>query len=244
MQWDHFVGSSEIRPFRLQHYILPYLLLSCCTMTSPCLTSVVRSLFLFLVAISVVHAQRCGTSRRRPWRSLSCAEQDQFLNALLALKESGGYDDIATVHWQTGGAAHQRPEFLPWHRYYVWIFEQALQDVTNSCITVPYWDWEREGGSLDTLFMPTSFGSRNNGGCIPDGVAANWRAQAGNGGCLQRQFNRRFSFTRDVEVLSRITNSRNFAAFSVELEGAPHTSVHQFVGGTMTNNFSPSGKCA
>lgn len=203
--------------------------------------SLLSAVLLFLTPSFFCQAQQCGTSRRRPWRSLSCNEQDDFLNALQALKESGGYDDIATVHWQTGGAAHRRPEFLPWHRYYIWIFERALQEASGSCISLPYWDWERAGGSLDTIFTANSFGSRG-GGCISDGVASSWRSQGSSGGCLQRQFNNRISFTRDVEVLSRITNSRNFAAFSVELEGAPHASVHQYVGGSMSNNFSPSGK--
>lgn len=199
-------------------------------------------LVVFLLATSFCRAQRCGTSQRRPWRALSCAEQDQFLNAVLALKQSGVYDELAQVHWQTGSAAHQRPEFLPWHRYYIWIFEQQLQAVSNSCITIPYWDWEREGSSLDTILKASTFGSEDNGGCVADGIAADWQSQGSNGGCLQRAFDQRISLSSDVEVLSRITNSRDFAAFSVQLEGAPHSSVHQFIGGSMSNSFSSSGE--
>ncbi|CAB9505659.1 Hemocyanin, beta-C chain unit [Seminavis robusta] len=178
---------------------------------------------------------QCGVSRRRPWRSLSCGEQDQFLNALRALKASGVYDDIARVHWLTGGAAHNVPAFLPWHRYYLWVFEQQLQRASGTCVTVPFWDWERPD-SLETVFRGGTFGSQNGGGCVDSGVSQGWNSQVE--GCLRREFNRRWTFSRDVEVLSRITNSNNFASFSVELEGAPHASVHQFIGGQMRNTFS------
>src|SRR3954452_23363313 len=30
--------------------------------------------------------------------------------------------------------------FLPWHRMYLWGFEQQLQDISPS-VTLPYWDW-------------------------------------------------------------------------------------------------------
>ena len=189
------------------------------------------------LGLLVVQAQQCGTSRRRPWRSLTCAEQDEFLSAVQAMKADGVYDDIAVVHAQTGPLAHNVPAFLPWHRYYTWVFERELQRVSGSCLFVPYWDWERTG-SLATVLGPNSFGTENPG-CVTDGIASGWN---GDNGCLTRAFNQRFSFTRDVEVLSRITNSPNFADFSVELEGAPHTAVHQFVGGNMGSMASPYGK--
>jgi Common central domain of tyrosinase len=184
----------------------------------------------------VVQAQQCGTSRRRPWRSLSCAEQDTFLNAVMLLKDSGVYDDIAVVHASTGPAAHNVPAFLPWHRYYTWVFERELQRVTGSCITVPYWDWER-AGSIATVLGPNSFGSENPG-CVTDGIASGWND---NNGCLERAFRRQFSLSTGVEVLSRITNSPTFVDFSVLLEGAPHTAVHSFVGGSMASMSSPYG---
>lgn len=182
-------------------------------------------------------AQPCGTSRRSPWRSLSCTEQDEFLSAVVALKASGVYDDIAVVHASTGPAAHDVPAFLPWHRYYTWVFEQELQRVSGSCITVPYWDWER-AGSIETILGPNTFGSENPG-CVTDGIASGWN---GDNGCLDRQFNRQFAFSNDVEVLSRITNSPTFVDFSVLLEGAPHSAVHQYVGGNLASMASPYGK--
>jgi hypothetical protein len=153
----------------------------------------------------------------------------------MALKASGVYDDIAVVHARTGGAAHNVPAFLPWHRYYTWVFERELQRATGSCITVPYWDWER---SLESVLGPNTFGSEN-AGCVTDGIASGWN---GDNGCLTRAFNQRISTSRDVEVLSRITNSPTMAEFSAELEGAPHTSIHQYIGGNMATMSSPYGK--
>src|SRR5262249_23259254 len=37
--------------------------------------------------------------------------------------------------------AHGGPMFLPWHREFTLLFENALRDVSHKDITVPYWDW-------------------------------------------------------------------------------------------------------
>lgn len=33
------------------------------------------------------------------------------------------------------------PSFLPWHRVYLRVFEEALRDVSGKDISIPYWDW-------------------------------------------------------------------------------------------------------
>ena len=37
-------------------------------------------------------------------------------------------------------AAHMGPAFLPWHRQFLRLFEQQLQDIEPT-VTLPYWDW-------------------------------------------------------------------------------------------------------
>jgi hypothetical protein len=47
---------------------------------------------------------------------MTCEEQNEFLQALTDMKESGVYDDFAFVHEFFGEQTHGTPEFLPWHR--------------------------------------------------------------------------------------------------------------------------------
>ena len=192
------------------------------------------ALLLFLLAaapVQVVNAQNCGTSRRRPWRSLSCSDQDEYLDAYRQLKASGRWNELVRVHQQSGDWGHEVPMFLLWHRYviiiikrqkkekyfgylfsglttswvflhliylifcrpnhrwYVWIFERELQRISGTCLTIPYWDWERPS-SFETVLHPETFGTNNGGGCVTDGIARDWTT-AENGRCPVRAFDNR-----------------------------------------------------
>jgi len=197
------------------------------------------SLFVFLAACSLVSAQNCGTSRRRPWRSLSCSEQDAYLDAAQRLKATGLWDELVRVHFESGDWGHEVPMFLLWHRWYVFIFERELQRVSGSCLTVPYWDWERRS-SFETVFHEDTFGSIDVRGCVRDGIAAGWSV-AENGRCLLRDFDYRMEISSDVEIVNRITNSDEFRVFAPNLEGAPHTNLHSWVGGPMRDRWAPDG---
>jgi tyrosinase len=48
------------------------------------------------------------------------------------------YNNVALVH--QNHCQHGWERFLPWHRIYLYEFEQALQDVCPN-VTLPYWDW-------------------------------------------------------------------------------------------------------
>lgn len=173
-------------------------------------------LVLLCVVVPTVDAQ-CGQSRRRSWRSLSCSEQQEFLDAVQTLKDRGIYDEFVRVHWDSRDFAHEVPELLPWHRWFVWVFEQELQRVTGSCISVPYWDWER-GDTLPIMFKASTFGTRNRG-CVTNGIAADWEPAEPGANCLQREFDDDISFSRDAELLSRITNADDFATFYNIVQG-------------------------
>lgn len=66
--------------------------------------------------ISSCCARDCHTSFRRAWRDLSCQEQDEFLDAIIAVKDSGSYDEFIDVHLSVERLTHGPAEFLPWHR--------------------------------------------------------------------------------------------------------------------------------
>ena len=48
------------------------------------------------------------------------------------------YNNMALIH--QNHCQHGWERFLPWHRIYLYEFEQALQDVCPG-VTMPYWDW-------------------------------------------------------------------------------------------------------
>ncbi|MGY2378358.1 tyrosinase family protein [Pseudomonas sp. SDO524_S393] len=92
---------------------------------------------------------------RKEIRTLSAIERQDFIDALLTLKRTGGYDKY--VHWYQAAllpaihlhepydphyrsAAHKGPAFLPWHRELLRQFEEALQRI-NPDVALPYWDW-------------------------------------------------------------------------------------------------------
>ena len=62
-------------------------------------------------------ARDCHTSFRRAWRDLTCQEQDDFLDAIVQVKNSGVYDEFVDVHVSVGQFTHGPAEFLPWHRW-------------------------------------------------------------------------------------------------------------------------------
>jgi tyrosinase len=53
-------------------------------------------------------------------------------------EDSRSYNNLALIH--QNHCQHGWERFLPWHRIYLYEFEQALQDHCPD-VTIPYWDW-------------------------------------------------------------------------------------------------------
>jgi hypothetical protein len=56
---------------------------------------------------------RNSQRRRRPWRALSCGEQEEFMEAVDRLHDEGGYEEFIQVHIDMNDQSHQTEEFLP-----------------------------------------------------------------------------------------------------------------------------------
>jgi hypothetical protein len=81
---------------------------------------------------------------RRNQAFLTEQEKKDYVVAALALKRvpqnQQGYDWFIQQHAAIQYYAHMGPSFLPWHRYFLFLFEQALRKLSPN-VTVPYWDW-------------------------------------------------------------------------------------------------------
>lgn len=77
---------------------------------------------------------------------------------------------------------HYTGTFLAWHRYFVWVYEQALRDECGYTGYQPYWDWPKYANSPQTspIFNGDDYSMSGNGvfkeydpivlGTIVDGV--------------------------------------------------------------------------
>jgi Common central domain of tyrosinase len=197
-----------------------------------------------------VHSRDCHTRWRRAWRDLTCQQQDEFLEAIIKLKESGTYDEFRYTHEYYGNLTHGTPEFLPWHRWFLYqLFEKALQQVTGQCIYVPYWDWERDSTqeSESTVFHPDTFGSfgkvAEGTNCTEDGRFNSTKGSTFEHAsffkdleldCLQRDFREEVHFTGESQLLGIIAsfeqygdttdsdNEQEANGFRTIVEGIPH----------------------
>ncbi|KAH8883227.1 Di-copper centre-containing protein [Thozetella sp. PMI_491] len=108
------------------------------------------------------------------------------------------YDDFVAVHINQTLSIHGTGNFLSWHRYYLWSFEQALRNECGYTGTQPYWDWGRwaqdperspifdgsdtslSGNGEKINHKGQSFGpAGNGGGCVKTGPFKNMTVHLG-----------------------------------------------------------------
>ncbi|OLN85068.1 Grixazone synthase 4 [Colletotrichum chlorophyti] len=53
------------------------------------------------------------------------------------------FDDFVATHINQTLTIHYTANFLSWHRYFVWLYEEALQNECGYKGTQPYWDWSK-----------------------------------------------------------------------------------------------------
>ncbi|KAK1566059.1 uncharacterized protein LY79DRAFT_529483 [Colletotrichum navitas] len=104
---------------------------------------------------------------RRDWNSLSGAERKAYtsavnclrakpskLRATLAPGARNRYDDFVAVHINQTQTIHATGNFLTWHRYFIWAYENALRQECGYDGYQPYWNWlaYRDAPSKSPMF--------------------------------------------------------------------------------------------
>ncbi|KAF4498966.1 tyrosinase central domain containing [Fusarium agapanthi] len=179
------------------------------------------------------------------------------LPSKIGLKTSH-YNDFPYVHTKLNIQIHFVAQFLPWHRYFVHLYETSLRECGYRG-SMPYWDWtlDSKDMSKSPVFLndkTRGFGGNGlNGGfvsparpnpltiCILDGAFNNFTVQYYDNAlrphCLNRGFNdgigQAGKFQGNAyspQVVSKIiNNSMNFSTFATDLENGPHGAIHQAV---------------
>ncbi|KAG5654821.1 hypothetical protein KAF25_002889 [Fusarium avenaceum] len=238
----------------------------------------VSSLVTLTVAAPSQHAAPSQVQNRIEWRKLSKSAQAEYISAVKCLDNlpsklglnTSRYNDFPYVHRTLNIQIHFVAQFLPWHRYFVHLYETSLRDECGYHGFMPYWDWtiDSKDMSKSPVFSKDKtrgFGGNGlNGGivspsrpnrltmCVLDGAFNNFTVQyydqTSRPHCLNRGFNDGFTsagkFQGDSyspQVVSKIIdNSKNFTTFAKDLENGPHGAIHQAVGGDMVPSTSPN----
>lgn len=100
---------------------------------------------------------------------LSPEERIRLINAINTLKANGTYDLFMQMHMDAmmtftpfddpvtdRNAGHRGPIFLPWHRAFIWEFEQQLRAVDPS-VSLPYWAFENENPNATPLIFSSQY---------------------------------------------------------------------------------------
>ncbi|KZO93320.1 tyrosinase [Calocera viscosa TUFC12733] len=103
---------------------------------------------------------------RREWRTLTSSEKAEWIKAVKCLAnirhprlslthdqtvlngEHSLYDDFSYAHAALDSTAHFTAYFLPWHRWFLYLFDTKLRTTCGYNGPTPYWDWSRDHADL------------------------------------------------------------------------------------------------
>ncbi|CAO2651591.1 Nn.00g041610.m01.CDS01 [Neocucurbitaria sp. VM-36] len=131
---------------------------------------------------------------RKEWGDITAAEKKAYIAAVLCITKAPSklsqtaypgaktrYDDFVAIHMKNTLSIHGTGNFLSWHRYYTYAYENALRTECGYNGTQPYWDWGRYATPETS---PIFDGSETSMGGQGEKVAhnSNGLKPAGNGG--------------------------------------------------------------
>jgi tyrosinase len=186
---------------------------------------------------------------RKSVTALSAGELDALraaLTSMLGLRDDRGFEYWAGIHGLPLpiSCVHGSLLFLPWHRAYLYYFEQHLLDVMphGTQVSLPWWDWSTQAGIPAAYAAATLPANKPNplAGApvsgIPDAQFTDQNVPkathtsrtpgpaGGNHGPLGLP---------SAAQVKAVLAVKDFEDFSTQLEDL-HNQVHVWVGGTMS----------
>ena len=159
-----------------------------------------------------------------------------FRTVVGLMKQSGQWEAWAKIHHDF--CPHNNWFFLPWHRWYLFYFEENCREVLrqnklSADFSLPYWNWPENNGVVPDAFW---------GGGNP---LNNSTRYVSKGYLLPME-------TNSAEVIQNIMAVDDFLIFGSgrsasprdfgttgQMEGTPHNTVHAQLGGDMGTFASP-----
>lgn len=102
---------------------------------------------------------------RYEWRNTPTADRVAFISAIKCLmgKPPSGkfspatnrYEDLVRLHQWYMPNVHGNANFVIWHRYYLWTFEQVLRKECGYSRPMPWWDEAKDAGNFHSSDMFT-----------------------------------------------------------------------------------------
>ncbi|KAI0271790.1 Di-copper centre-containing protein [Russula aff. rugulosa BPL654] len=220
---------------------------------------------------------------RREWRAFSTKEKAEWIRAIKCLSKlphdpamtpsvdpsvslipplntsSSYYDDLVYLHMDLNIRIHGTGQFLPWHRWYVHVFEESLKKKCGYTGTTPYWDWTIDSPNFyDSPFWKDANPKSGLGGwgdpkadySVPDGAFHTLPLSYPLPHIVRRNFSLSappfpgaalppglspndpslFSASEVESVLE--TTPGDFKQFQIAI-GVPHGAIHGIVGGDL-----------
>jgi tyrosinase len=162
-----------------------------------------------IIGVSASAAASCAANPniRFEWDNYSASDRQALMSAFKCLMNkppSGAFsasksrwEDFARLHQMYTPNVHQNQKFLPWHRYFIWTFEQVLRSECGFNRAFFWFDETKHSGAFSSsgVFSPNYLGTLGTGShCVTDGVFAGLTVNIGPGSgntphCLSRNGN-------------------------------------------------------
>jgi tyrosinase len=180
---------------------------------------------------------------RKAISMLSGEELAAFRDAVrrsMEISDSRGYGHFASLHGfpDPGYCEHANQLFLPWHRVYLYVFEQSLQDLVSG-IALPWWDW------TESRELPAPYTEETDADGAPNPLVSARIVAAG--GHREPDWPERTSRPAErpatwlpggglptQQMVDHAMEASNFDDFTFRVEQL-HNAVHVWVGGEMTD---------
>jgi len=177
----------------------------------------------------IKHRKRLSTLSEEELTAL----REAFRQAM-EVTDSRGYGHFASLHGfpEPGYCEHGNQLFLPWHRAYLYYFEQSLQDLVPG-VTLPWWDW------ADTDELPAAYGAETDPAGNPNPLfdapifAAGGERRPGWPERTRRVPSSTEALPTGADVEAAM-EAANYDDFTLAVEQL-HNAVHRWVGGEMRN---------